>query len=125
MIEDETKIKFAHSAAHHTTYVQGVTLLPFDVYDCEAFFDYLATSGLSFAAKFPTKPELLKAQTRSRQPRPQFKYHSTLPRRYLDQDPLSFLRHHILTNLKSPIYPPSFHLQVCGSRFRHIPQESR
>jgi hypothetical protein len=56
--EDNSKEKYTHSGAHHTNIVQGLVRLPFDIYQCTPLLDLIKATGVTIAAKFPTKDEL-------------------------------------------------------------------
>ena len=58
MEEDFSKEKYRHTTANHTTFLQGVCRLPFNILECSDFLDYVKASGLDFAAKVPTQKEI-------------------------------------------------------------------
>ena len=58
MEEEFSKEKYRHTIANHTTFLQGVCRLPFNIFECSDFVDYVKASGLDFAAKVPTQKEI-------------------------------------------------------------------
>ena len=60
MEDDFSKERYRHSAANHTTFVQGLSRLPFNIYECTPFLDYVKASGFDFASKLPDQTELQK-----------------------------------------------------------------
>jgi hypothetical protein len=56
--DDFSKEKYSHSTSNHTTFVQGLTRIPFNIFECTPFLDFVRASGLDFAAKLPSLSEL-------------------------------------------------------------------
>lgn len=58
--DDFSKEKYRHTVANHTTFLQGICRLPFNIFECPNFLDYIKSSGLDFASKVPDLAEIQK-----------------------------------------------------------------
>jgi len=56
--DDFSKENYHHSTSSHTTFVQGLTRTPFNIFECTPFLDFIRAFGLDFAAKWPSLSEL-------------------------------------------------------------------
>lgn len=56
--DDFSRERYRHTVADHTTFMQGLCRMPFNIFECSAFLDYVKASGLDFASKVPTQKEI-------------------------------------------------------------------
>jgi len=58
MEDDFSKEKYSHSTSNHTTYVQGLTRIPLNIFECTPFLHLVKAYDLELAAKWPSLSQL-------------------------------------------------------------------